>query len=49
MHFTELPVEVPTYHNLGGWVLPDDALSQADYLVSPLTYERLLPRFQVDV
>ena len=24
--FTELPVEVSTQDNLGGWVLPDDAL-----------------------
>ena len=26
MHFIELPVEVPTQYDLGGWILPDDAL-----------------------
>ena len=27
VHFIELPIEVPTQYDLGGWILPDDALS----------------------
>ena len=26
VHFIELPVEVSTQYDLGGWVLPDDTL-----------------------
>ena len=27
VHFIELPIEIPTQNDLGGWVLPNDALS----------------------
>ena len=27
VHFIELPVEVSTQYDLGGWVLPDDTIS----------------------
>ena len=26
VQFVELPIEVPTHYDFGGWILPDDAL-----------------------
>ena len=45
VHFIELPVEVSTQYDLGGWVLPDDTLGKADDCVSPLAHESLKPGF----